>query len=125
MKLIVAGSRTITPLQFETYAIPILDKLEISEIISGRAKGVDTYGELYAKERKISLAYFPANWSKFGRAAGVYRNCDMGDYADEALLLWDGESKGTLHMLNYMRKINKKVCLIEIYAAPTTQIQYF
>lgn len=31
----------------------------------------------------------------------------MGDYADCAIIFWDGQSKGTQHMINYLNKLNK------------------
>ena len=38
----------------------------------------------------------------------------MADYADIAICFWDGESKGTAHMIKTMR-IKKKPCYIFDY----------
>lgn len=48
-----------------------------------------------------------ANWGKFGKMAGFYRNSDMAQYADAAIILWDMESKGTLDMIDKMRRAKK------------------
>lgn len=48
-----------------------------------------------------------ADWGRFGRAAGSYRNAEMAEYADAAIILWDGESRGTLDMIDKMRRAGK------------------
>ena len=54
-----------------------------------------------------SLKYFYPNWEKYGKSAGIIRNHEMGDYADYLLAFWDGTSKGTKDMIDYMKKIGK------------------
>ena len=107
MKIIIAGSRGIDSLSVLRDAIFQSDFL-ISEVVSGCARGVDALGELWADEHGIPVRQFPANWGRFGRAAGKYRNADMADYADAAIILWDGESKGTLDMIDKMRRARKR-----------------
>lgn len=36
----------------------------------------------------------------------------MVDMADEVLVIWDGHSRGTKYILNYIKKQNKKTTLI-------------
>lgn len=79
----------------------------ISEVVSGCARGPDSLGERWAIETSIPIHKFPADWGRFGRAAGKYRNSDMGNYADAAIILWDGESRGTLDMIDKMRRLGK------------------
>lgn len=38
---------------------------------------------------------YPADWERYGRSAGMIRNREMINAADEVLALWDGKSKGT------------------------------
>lgn len=59
------------------------------------------------KEFGYSLKYFYPNWEKYGKSAGIIRNHEMGDYADYLLAFWDGTSKGTKDMIDYMKKIGK------------------
>lgn len=82
---------------------------EITEVVSGKARGVDTMGEQWAKENNIPIKEFPADWKNLGRKAGTLRNCQMGDYADALIAVWDGESRGTLHMTNYAKEKGLKV----------------
>lgn len=83
------------------------------EIVSGTCRGPDKYGERYAFDNKIRVKQFPADWI-LGKKAGNLRNSLMADYADAALILWDGESRGTKDMINQMKKRNKPVKVIMI-----------
>lgn len=116
MKLIIAGSRTFTNLS-KYFFRDILNNLNIDfnnpdvlhEIVSGCAKGADTGGEHFAKQYNIPLVIFPADWDKYGNAAGPIRNKQMADYADALLLVWDGKSKGSANMKATMEKLKKPV----------------
>lgn len=50
---------------------------------------------------------FPADWEKYGRKAGYLRNDQMARYTDVAIILWDGQSRGTKHMIDLMMKYDK------------------
>ena len=77
----------------------------VTEIVCGMAKGVDTHGEKFAKINNIPVKYFPANWNEHGKRAGFIRNAEMGDYADALILIWDGKSKGSAHMKKYAKSV--------------------
>lgn len=110
MKLIVAGSRSITDEKVLFRALDEYPNLrQPHTIVSGRARGADTLGEEWANCMGIHLKLFPADWNTHGRKAGPLRNIEMGNYADVLLALWDGESRGTQHMIAYMRSLNKPV----------------
>ena len=71
------------------------------EIISGHCEGADTLGELYAKNHNIACILFPAEWTKYGRAAGPIRNTQMIEYASGsqnpiAIAFLSPRTKGTL-----------------------------
>lgn len=73
-------------------------------IISGTARGADTLGEAWAKENGVPCEQYPADWKRYGRAAGLRRNESMADNAAALVALWDGSSSGTKHMINIARK---------------------
>lgn len=109
MKVIVAGSRN-----FNNYNLleKILDEFNsqvqsIDEIVCGEARGADSLGRRWAEKNNIPVKSFPAQWEKFGKSAGFLRNRQMGDYADYLIAFWDGQSKGTKHMIDYMREAQK------------------
>lgn len=81
----------------------------ITLVVSGTARGVDTLGERYAKDYGIPVKKFPADWAKHKTAAGPIRNREMANYADALIALWDGESRGTSHMISEMQGKGKPV----------------
>jgi hypothetical protein len=114
-RIIIAGSREgIHPdLIFGT-----LDRLFgrpaewITELVSGTARGVDSIGEDWARQRGVRIRQFPAEWDKFGKRAGFLRNQQMAEYADCLVAFWNGQSKGTKHMIDIMKNLGKPVEVI-------------
>lgn len=115
MKLIIAGSRTLHPsVAFIYGAVESFGLPKITEVVCGKAEGVDSCGEDYAIYYDIEVMPFFAKWDEHGKSAGYKRNLEMGQYADALLLIWDGESKGSGHMKEIMRKLNKPIYEIVI-----------
>lgn len=109
MKVIIAGSRDIE--DYNTLLAAIKEcpfKGEMTEVVSGGARGVDRLGEKYAKEHELLLVKFFADWDKHGNRAGFIRNLEMGKYADALIAIWDGESKGTKHMIEIAKSLGLK-----------------
>ena len=108
MKVIVAGSRHgfVARNVFEAIAE---SKFTITEVVSGGARGVDKDGEYFARNNNIPIKQFIPDWDGLGKKAGILRNKEMGDYADALVAVWDGQSKGTKHMIDYMQSLNKLV----------------
>lgn len=124
MKTIIAGSRDIN-----SY-ISLLKAIQESGIIptiivSGKAQGADTLGELYAKRHRIMVDPYPAQWEdlshynavikinkngvKYDAMAGRRRNRQMAENAEALIALWDGKSKGTKNMIDIAKELNLKV----------------
>jgi len=108
LKTIIAGSRDITDYSLIQEAV-VESRFDITQIVSGGARGVDKLGEQYAKNNNIDCIIFPANWTQDGKAAGPIRNKKMGDYANALIAIWDGESRGTGHMISYAKSKGLKV----------------
>ena len=72
----------------------------VTEVVSGGARGADTIGEHWAKSYERIIKKFVPDWNKHGRSAGMIRNAEMAKYADMLVAFWDGESKGTKHMID-------------------------
>jgi len=113
-KLIVAGGR-----DFEDYAL-LTEKIfkyvntelnnQTLAIVSGMARGADSLAVRFAREQRVRLYEYPADWN-LGRGAGFIRNKAMGDFADGLLAFWSG-SNGTRNMIEYMLKLNKPVRIV-------------
>jgi hypothetical protein len=113
MKVIIAGSRSISDYSLVLSAVkngPFGKDLTI--VVSGRARGVDSLGERYAQDFDKLLATFPADWNTHGMKAGYLRNVQMAEYADALIAVWNGESKGTRHMIEQMFLRKKPVYVV-------------
>ena len=60
------------------------------------------------------LKEFPADWETWGKSAGYKRNIELGQYCDSAIIIWDGKSKGTKHMLDILDEYNKPYILYKV-----------
>lgn len=107
MKLAIIGSRNLNVRDMGKY-LP----LNITEIVSGGARGVDVDAAEYARDSGIKLVEFFPEYSVYGRAAPLKRNEQIAEYADEAIAFWDGHSKGTEYTINLFRKMGKKVNVV-------------
>jgi hypothetical protein len=81
----------------------VLD-VEPTVVISGAASGADTLGEKWAMRHGIPVERFVAQWEKHGKSAGYKRNAEMVAVADAAVVLWDGESRGTRHTIGLAKE---------------------
>jgi len=110
MKLSVIGGRTFTD---EKRLFEELDKYDnITEIISGGARGCDLYGKSYALMKGIKYTEYLPDWELHGKPAGIIRNRYIVDASDEILAAWNGLSKGTFFSIDYARKQGKKVNIL-------------
>lgn len=100
MKVIVAGGRRFNNYELVCNYLDPLKEL-IDEIVEGEAKGADLLGKRYGEDNGIRVKEMPADWS-IGKSAGYKRNTAMAEYIGKGILLafWDGESKGTKHMID-------------------------
>ena len=103
-RVIIAGGRDFNdyPLLKAKCDNILADKTATHRIIvvSGAAKGADSLGEQYAREKGYTVERYPADWNTHGRAAGPVRNAQMANSADALIPFWDGQSKGTKSMIN-------------------------
>ena len=107
MKLLIAGSRSITEFDLTPYILP-----ETDTIISGGANGIDTLAEQYADEHGLSKIVVRPQYERYRRAAPLKRNEQMVDMADEVLVVWDGISKGSEYTIRYAEKKGKPVRVV-------------
>ena len=104
MKVAVIGSRELKVNNLEKY----LPK-EVTEIVSGGARGIYTSAREYALKNNIKLKEFLPEYEKYGRSAPLKRNIQIIDYADMVLAFWDGKSKGTKFVIDNCKRIGKRV----------------
>ncbi len=109
-RVIIAGSRglDVGPMAecldgvFDRFGIPLLPGAAVA--ISGGAKGPDTAGEDWAIDRHLDTRRYPADWTRYQKAAGPIRNQLMSWSASHLVAFWDGRSRGTSNMIESARR---------------------
>ncbi len=109
MKLLIAGSRSITDFDLTPYI-----SADVDTVISGGADGIDSLAEQYADLCCLSKYIIRPRYDLYGRAAPLKRNEQMVDMADAVLVIWDGRSKGAQYTVRYTKKMNKPITLIKV-----------
>jgi len=136
MRVIVAGSRTVTDYSQVKSIIEATMQNQgfgITEIVSGMAKGVDLLAVRWANEVGLPFKPFPADWqnldepcvikrrkdgSVYNALAGFNRNLKMALYADILIAIWDGVSNGTEHMINTAKENGLIIYLKQVVSTP-------
>lgn len=99
-------------------------------IVSGKAKGADSLGEKYAKEKGYEILEFPADWENtydkprteisfrnnrpYWTKAGIFRNGQMADIGDALVCFVVNNSKGSLNMIKQAKERGLKVKVYNI-----------
>lgn len=113
MRTIIAGTRTLDELAFVVAAVQA-SGFTITEVVSGCARGIDRRGEEWAAFHNVPVKRFPANWAEHGKAAGPLRNREMCAYAEAAIFIWDGISRGTEDCIAEARRRGLKVFVYRV-----------
>ena len=110
-RVVIAGCRNYTDYEeakaYINFCLSNIRKESTIVIVSGGANGADALGERYAKENGFKTERYPANWKKYGKAAGPIRNEQMAQVADYIICFWDLKSTGTKSMIEYAKIYNK------------------
>lgn len=117
LKVVIAGYRNFDNYDvLKKYVDTCLAEFGAQEIriISGHCKGVDLMGERYAKEKGHSLEIYPAEWKKYGRAAGPIRNKQMAENTDILIAFTCANATGTKNMITNATKLGKRIFVMDI-----------
>ncbi len=104
MRVAVIGSRTLQINDLGAWLPP-----GTTEIISGRARGVDTAAREYAVSHGLKLTEFLPDYRRYGRAAPLKRNMTIIENADQVIAFWDGTSRGTKFVMDACEKLGVPV----------------
>lgn len=107
LRVLVCGGRDYTDADTLYAALDALPQPLI--IIHGAARGADTLAGLWAESRSQPQMPFPARWSEYGRAAGIYRNIEMLESGEPDLVIAAPGGRGTAHMVKIARAAGVQV----------------
>lgn len=105
MRVLVCGGR-----DFENYTRvhQLLDGVHerhgITELIHGGARGTDSLAKQWADANKVTSRAFPADWEKYGKAAGMIRNKQMLLEGPRLVVAFPG-GRGTANMIALAEKL--------------------
>jgi len=101
MRVLICGSTTFNDILAIKEVIDSLDDDDI--VIHGCARGADSIAGMLAKQRGLEVLEFPAQWTKYGKAAGPIRNKQMLDEGkpDKVYAFYANKkkSRGTANMV--------------------------
>ena len=112
MRITIGGCRDFNDYEiFKEFVKEYIEGLNDKEIVilSGHCTGTDLMAERYAWENGYETELYPAQWDKYGRAAGPKRNKEMIDKSDCVLAFWDGKSRGTGNHIETAKRLSKHV----------------
>ena len=85
-----------------------VDRLpEGTVVVSGGARGPDSWAVERAKERGLQTVVHPADWKKHGKSAGMKRNKSIAEDCDFLAAFWDEVSQGTAHTVTLVQRMDK------------------
>lgn len=91
------------------YADPDLDYVCV---IQGGARGADRWARDWCRLNRIGCRTFKADWDRYGRRAGILRNCEMLDFGPPDLVLAFPGGSGTRHAVDEAKRRNIPVILV-------------
>ena len=86
--------------------------------VCGMAKGADEAGYRWAALNPMTIHKYPAPWNDYRQykpnPAGFIRNRTMALNTDLLFAFWDGNSRGTQHMLRCCKSLNVPIILLKL-----------
>lgn len=119
MKALVYGGRDFRNQRFLEQE---LDKLDITTIVHGDARGADRMAGNWAKQRGIPCEVYPADWNRDGKQAGFIRNARMLEQSKPDILVGFPGGSGTRHMTNLGKAKGFRILLLDPRSQKTRAI---
>ena len=121
MKLAIVGNKSIEKydISYKSFCDQLEfifhnDDLKPDTIVSGGAKGIDTFAKQFAYDNGLKYIEFLPDWKYYCRAAGPIRNKLIVEECDKLIAFWDYNSSGTKSAVKLAEKSNKLVHIIDL-----------
>lgn len=109
MKALVCGGRDYADRMAVWYTLDAFGPPAITSVVSGMARGADTFAAEWARRFLFPLQEFPADWKRDGKAAGPIRNQRMLDEGKPDVVIAFPGGKGTADMVRRAERAGVKV----------------
>lgn len=116
MKLAIVGARNteVSYAEWEELLLSEVNTSDVAMVVSGGAKGVDSFAKRFAARHHISLMEFLPNHVKFGRYTTLRRNTQIVKEANCVIALPSSNSRGTLHSINEAKRLGNHMTITNI-----------
>lgn len=85
-----------------------MDLPTVAELVSGCAKGIDSYVKRFSDESGIKLVEFKPDYARYGRNAPLVRNTQIAQYTDIVVAFQSEDSRAlTTLSANRISMVNK------------------
>jgi hypothetical protein len=110
IRVLVTGGRDYENREAVFKALQAIhEKVRIDTIIHGKARGADALADEWASSAGVTVEAYPAEWNKYGKAAGPIRNREMLLESTPDLVVAFPGGKGTKNMVDLCKKFDYEV----------------
>ena len=116
MKLAIVGTRNpgVTYQEWEKLLLNKINPEEIQMVISGGAKGVDSFAKLFAVRHHKPYMEFAPQYNVYGRYATLKRNTQIVKEPTTVIAFPSAESKGTYHSIKEAQRLSRRVIAVDL-----------
>ena len=116
MKLGIVGSRNpgISYQDWENLLLAKIDPSKVELVISGGAKGVDTFAKIFAARHHIPYMEFAPKYATHGKYATLKRNTQIVTEASTVVAFPTADSRGTLHSIREAERLKRQLIIIKL-----------
>lgn len=116
MRLAIVGTRkpSVTYHEWEKLLLDKINPDDIQTVISGGAKGVDSYAKLFAARHHKPYMEFLPQYASYGRYATLKRNTQIVEDASTVIAFPSVDSKGTNHPVKEAHRLGRQVIVVNI-----------
>lgn len=85
------------------------DLADDTVVVTGGARGVDSWAARAARNRGLKVIVHPAEWERYGKTAGFIRNALIVDECDRLIAFQRNGSRGTQNSIDLANRAGKPV----------------